>query len=158
MKFGWDWLLPGSSVPGHPRAPLSFHVPEQIAGTPLAHGARSALKFNSFWTVELEPGWSLLATHPANRDDLPFRLVTGLVDADRFNEVGVNFPAVWLDPDFSGVLPRGMPFAQCCAVPREAPELVFEAMSGERVAGYEALAGRIMAGPGVYRKGYRGKR
>jgi hypothetical protein len=158
MKFGWDWLLPGSSVPGHPRAPLSFHVPEQIAGSPLAHGARSALKFNSFWTVELEPGWSLLATHPASRDDLPFRLVTGLVDADRFNEVGVNFPAVWLDPDFSGVLPRGMPFAQCCAVPREAPELVFEAMSGERVAGYEALAGRIMAGPGVYRKGYRGKR
>jgi hypothetical protein len=56
------------------------------------------------------------------------------------------------------VLPRGT--AQHCAkgMPREAPELVFEAMSGERVAGYEALAGRIMAGPGVYRKGYRGKR
>lgn len=158
MKFSWDWALPGLTVPGHPRAPLSFHVPEQIAGSPLARGARSAVKFNSFWTVELEPGWSLLAMHPVNRDDLPFRLVTGVVDADRFNEVGINFPAVWLDESFAGVLPRGMPIAQCCAVPREAPALVFEPMSPGRVEGYESVAGKIMGGPGVYRKGYRSKR
>ena len=157
MKFSWDWALPELAVPGHPRAPLSFHVPEQVAGTPLAHGGQSALKFNSFWTVELEDGWSLLAMHPANRDDLPFRLVTGLVDADRFNEVGINFPAVWLDPGFGGVLPRGLPFAQCCLVPRAAPQLQFEAMSDDRVAGYEAVAAKIMAGPGAYRKGYRDK-
>ena len=143
---------------GHPRAPLSFHVPEQIAGSPLAHGARSAVKFNSFWTLELEPGWSLLAMHPTNRDDLPFRPVTGLVDADRFNDVGINFPAVWLDERFSGVLPRGMPVAQCCIVPRDEPELAFEAMTTADVADYGAVAGRIMGGPGVYRKGFRSKR
>jgi hypothetical protein len=158
MRFSWDWPLPEPSVQGHPRAPLSFHVADQIAGSPLAHGARSAVKFNSFWTIELEPGWSLLAMHPANRDDLPFRLVTGIVDADRFNDVGINFPAVWLDEQFSGVLPRGMPVAQCCVVPRDAPELLFEAMAPEDVAGYEAVAGRIMGGPGVYRKGFRSKR
>jgi hypothetical protein len=157
MRFSWDWPLPELAVPGHPRAPLSFHVPEQVAGSPLAHGAQSALKFNSFWTIELEAGWSLLAMHPANRDDLPFRTVTGIVDADRFNEVGINFPAVWLDAAFEGVLPRGTPIVQCAAVPREAPELVFEAMSDERVAGYGALADRIMAGPGIYRKTYRAK-
>jgi hypothetical protein len=157
-QFSWEWPLPALSVSNHPRAPLSFHVPEQIAGSPLARGAQSAVKFNSFWTIELEAGWSLLAMHPVNRDDLPFRLVTGLVDADRFNDVGINFPAVWLDPAFSGVLPKGMPIAQCCVVPREAPELVFEAMSDARVAGYDAVAGKIMAGPGVYRKGYRSKR
>lgn len=157
MKFSWDWPLPQSGVPGHPRAPLSFHVPEQIAGSPLAHGAQSALKFNSFWTIALEPGWSLLAMHPVNREDLPFRTVTGLVDADRFNEVGINFPAVWLDTGFDAVLPRGTPIAQCAVVPREAPQLVFEAMSGERIQGYGALADRIMAAPGVYRKNYRAK-
>ena len=157
-QFSWDWPLPALTVPGHPRAPLSFHVPEQIAGSPLAHGAQSAIKFNSFWTVELEPGWSLMAVHPVNRDDLPFRLVTGLVDADRFNDVGINFPAVWTDPGFAGVLLRGTPIAQCFAVSREVPTLTFEAMSGERVNRYEALAGKIMSGPGVYRKGYRGKR
>jgi len=158
MRFSWDWPLPELGVEGHPRAPLSFHVPEQLEGSPLARGAQSALKFNSFWTIELEPGWSLLAMHPVNRDDLPFRLATGLVDADRFNEVGINFPAVWLDPRWSGVLAKGTPVAQCCPVPREAPELVVEAMSGDRAAGYESLAGKIMAGPGVYRKGYRSKR
>ena len=157
MRFSWDWPLPALSVEGHPRAPLSFHVPEQIAGSPLAHGTRAALKFNSFWTVELEPGWSLLAMHPANREDLPFRTVTGLVDADRFNDVGINFPAVWIDPEFEGVLAKGTPVAQCCAVPKEAPELACEAMDAGRIAGYDALAAQIMAGPGVYRKGYRRK-
>jgi hypothetical protein len=157
-QFSWDWPLPALSVRNHPRAPLSFHVPEQIAGSPLAHGTQSAVKFNSFWTIELEPGWSLMAAHPINRDDLPFRLVTGLVDADRFNEVGINFPAVWIDPDFSGVLPRGTPIAQCYPVPREAPTLVCEPMSEARVRSYDALAAQIMDGPGVYRKGYRSKR
>ncbi len=157
MTFSWNWPLPALALQGHPRAPLSFHVPEQIAGSPLAHGTQAAVKFNSFWTIELEPGWSLLAMHPANRDDLPFRLVTGLVDADRFNEVGINFPAVWLDTDFTGVLAAGTPIAQCCAVPREAPALVFEPMADERVARYGELADKIMAAPGVYRKGYRDK-
>jgi hypothetical protein len=156
--FSWSWPLPALEVPGHPRAPLSFHVPEQIAGSPLAHGLHSAIKFNSFWTIELEPGWSLMAVHPINRNDLPFRLVTGLVDADRFNDVGINFPAVWTDAAFDGVLPRGTPIAQCYPVPRDAPVLVCEAMSDERRSRYDALATKIMAGPGVYRKNYRNKR
>jgi hypothetical protein len=157
MKFSWDWPLPELSVQGHPRAPLSFHIPEQLAGSPLAHGARSALKFNSFWTIELEAGWSLLAMHPINRDDLPFRTVTGIVDADRFNDVGINFPAVWVDEQFTGVLSKGTPIAQCCAVPREAPQLSFEAMSDARIDRYSDLANKVMAGPGVYRKGFRDK-
>ncbi|MEP6873247.1 MAG: hypothetical protein ABI887_02700 [Burkholderiales bacterium] len=157
-QFSWDWPLPTLATHQHPRAPLSFHVPEQLAGSPLAHGARSAIKFNSFWTIELDAGWSLMAVHPINRDDLPFRLVTGLVDADRFNEVGINFPAVWLDANFSGVLPRGTPIAQCYPVPRETPTLVCEPMSEARVRGHDALATQVMGGPGVYRKAFRSKR
>ena len=116
------------------------------------------IKFNSFWTIELGPGWSLMAVHPINRDDLPFRLVTGLVDADRFNEVGINFPAIWTEPGFAGVLPRGTPVAQCYAMPREAPTLLCEAMSQERLRRYEELSSQIMAGPGVYRRQHRSKR
>ena len=157
-QFRWDWPLPALTLHQHPRAPLSFHVPEQLAGSPLAHGARSAIKFNSFWTIELEPGWSLMCVHPVNRDDLPFRLVTGLVDADRFTDAGINFPAVWLDAGFAGMLRRGTPIAQCYAVPREPPTLSCEAMSAEQVERYGALATKIMAGPGVYRKAYRSKR
>ena len=156
-RFSWDWPLPPLSMPGHPRAPLSFHVPEQLVGSPQAHGGQSALKFNSFWTIELEPGCSLMAVHPVNRDDLPFRSLTGLVDADRFNEVGINFPARWTDPGFCGVLPRGMPVAQCFVVARTALALQCEPMSAAHIERYESLAAKIMGGPGVYRKGYRRK-
>ena len=157
-QFSWDWPLPALTVPSHPRAPLSFHVPEQLQGSPLAHGTRSAIKFNSFWTIALEPGWSLMAVHPVNRDDLPFRTVSGLVDADGFNDVGINFPAVWVDPAFSGTLPRGTPVAQCYAVPREPPTLVCEAMSEADLKRSDTLAAKIMAGPGVYRREHRRKR
>jgi hypothetical protein len=157
-RFEWHWPQPRLELQGHPRAPLSFHVAEQIEGSPLARGHQSAIKFNSFWTIELEAGWSLMATHPVNRDDLPFRLVTGLVDADRFHDVGINFPAVWTDTGFEGTLPRGTPIAQCYPVLREPPELRFEPMSAQHVRRYEALAAQLLAGPGVYRKGYRSKR
>ena len=74
----------------------------RTGATPFARG-EAAIKFNSFWTIELEPDWSLFATHPVNRDDLPFRTISGLVDADRFHDGGINFPAIWTRPDFSGV-------------------------------------------------------
>ena len=156
-RFSWDWALPPLTAHFHPRAPLNFHVPEQLLGTPLSHGTRSAIKFNSFWTIETEPGWSLMAVHPINRDDLPFRLVSGLVDTDRFNAVGINFPAVWIDDAFNGRLPRGTPVAQCFPVRREAPTLVCETMSDQRLQDHDALATQIMAGPGVYRRAYRRK-
>ena len=151
-RFDWDWRLPALSLSNHPRAPLSFHVPEQLVGSPLARGTHSVIKFNSFWTIELQAGWSLMAVHPVNRDDLPFRTITGLVEADSFFDVGINFPAVWTNATFNGTLPRGTPIAQCFAVPRTTPTLVCEAMDAQRVKRYEALANEIMAGPGVYRK------
>jgi hypothetical protein len=155
--FSWDWDIPEPATDGHPRAPLSFHVAEQLAGTPISNGL-AAVKFNSFWTIELEEGWSLFAMHPVNRLDLPFRLVTGIVDADRFYDTGINFPAVWEDPDFSGVLPKGTPVAQCFAVPRAPAELAFESFDAAHEAAYRKLTAGILAAPGVYRKQYRAKR
>lgn len=154
----WAWDVPAPLVHAHPRAPVSFHVPEQVEGTPLHRAGQTVVKFNSFWTVELEPGWSLFATHPANRDDLPFRTLTGLVDADRFSDVGILFPAIWTDPDFEGKLPRGTPVVQCFAVPRMAPELHVEPFSPDRARRYEEVAAALLSGPGVYRRRYRARR
>jgi hypothetical protein len=156
--LSWHWDVPTPSVHAHPRSPISFHVPEQAVGTPLHDPDKVLVKFNSFWTIELEPGWSLFATHPVNRADLPFRVVTGLVDADRFSDVGILFPAVWSDPGFSGTLPRGTPVAQCFAVPRVVPELVFETFSPERAARYDATAEALLSRPGVYRRRFRARR
>ncbi len=150
--FSWNWPLPALALQHQPRSPLSFHVAEQVAGSPLAQGAHSIIKFNSFWTIELDPGWSLMVVHPVNRDDLPFRLITGLVDADHFNGVGINFPARWTEPGFNGVLLRGTPVAQCYPVRRETTGLVCEAMDSAHLQRADALAQQIMAGPGVYRR------
>lgn len=151
-RFSWDWSLPDLQTENQPRTPLSFHVPEQLSGSPLGRVGQSAVKFNSFWTIETDTGWSVMAVHPVNRDDLPFRLVSGLVDTDSFHAVGINFPAVWTDLDFEGSLPRGMPIAQCFVVPRHPCELVCEALDADHTAAFDSVAEQIKAGPGVYRK------
>jgi hypothetical protein len=156
-EFAWDWDIPEPATSGHPRAPLSFHPPAQFPNAPFANG-RAAIKFNSFWTIELEPGWSLFATHPVNRDDLPFRLISGLVDADRFHDGGINFPAVWTNGFFSGVLPKGTAVAQCFAVPREPAQLVFESFDDPHRASYSKTVSDVLAAPNVYRKHFRARR
>jgi hypothetical protein len=156
--FSWAWDIPEPATPGHPRAPLSFHVPAQFPDAPFARDRHAAIKFNSFWTIELEPGWSLFATHPINRWDLPFRLISGLVDADLFHDGGINFPAIWTEPDYSGVLPKGAPVAQCFAVPREAPQLMFEAFDTPHQESYAKTVGDVLSTPGVYRKRFRARR
>ena len=133
-------------------------MPSQFKGTPFARNGQAAIKFNSFWTIELEPGWSLFATHPVNRDDLPFRLITGLVDADLFHDGGINFPAIWLEPDFSGVLPKGTPVAQVFAVPRNVPELEFESFDEPHQRAYEKTVAQVLESPNVYRKHFRARR
>ena len=130
--LSWDWDHPALTVEAHPRSPVSFHVPAQVAGTPFYDPEVAIVKFNSFWTIELEPGHSLFATHPVNRADLPFRLLTGVVDCDRFTDVGILFPAVWTDANFEGVLPRGTPIAQCFPIVREALDASIPAVLGGR--------------------------
>ncbi len=157
--FDWDWDLPVLTTEGCPHSPVSFHAPAQVSGTPFfGDGKLSVLKFNSFWTIELEPGWSLYATHPINRDDLPFRLFSGLVDSDRFTDAGINFPAAWVKPDFTGVLLKGSPVAQCFAVPRLPLELTIEGFTKEKAENYSHTVAKVLATPGVYRKQYRAKR
>lgn len=156
--LSWDWDRPPLSVDLHPISPISFHVPEQTIGTPFFKSDVAIVKFNSFWTIELEPGWSLFATHPINRGDLPFRLLTGLVDCDRFSVVGVLFPARWTNPGFEGVLPRGTPIAQCFPVAREALELRCEAFTPDDAKRYDDTANALLAKPGVYRKRFRARR
>jgi len=156
--LSWDWRQPELAVAAHPRSPISFHVPAQVTGTPLFNPDTVIVKFNSFWTIELEAGHSLFATHPVNRPDLPFRLLTGLVDCDRFTDVGVLFPAVWTRPDFEGTLARGTPVAQCFPVSREVLDLHCEAMSPDTMQRYDQTAAALLSRPGVYRRRFRARR
>lgn len=157
-RFNWDFDLPPLSIEAHPRSPLSFHVAAQAEGAPFHEANRAFVKFNSFWTIELPPGLSLFAAHPVNRWDLPFRTLSGLVDSDRFHDVGVLFPAAWVDPGFRGVLRAGTPVAQCFAVAREALDLAYEPMSPAQRGAYEETAVALLDKPGVYRRRFRARR
>lgn len=73
------------------------------------------------WAPKLPKGWSVLITHPANRLDLPFVTLTGIVDADSFSSVdpnGANLP-FFLYENFEGIIPAGTPMYQIIPFKRE---------------------------------------
>ncbi len=156
--FSWNWNMPPLLQSRITRAPVSFHLGEQVTGTPLADSDALTVKFNNFWTIETPPGHSLLITHPLNRSDLPFRTVAGIVDCDRYDHGFVHFPAQWTDHTFTGTLHRGTPVAQCFVLPRSATELVFETLRGEHAEIQRETHDAIAAEAGGYRRHYRARR
>lgn len=155
QKVTWDWdppVLPQTLIP---RSPIGLHVPEQIQGAPFEMAAGLVLKFMNFWTIEVPKGWSVLCAHPLNRPDLPFQTLSGVVDCDAFKDGYVHFPALWTDPDFSGVLPRGTPVAQIMAFPRTGQDMVVETLSDDQIMENKATKQAVSEKRGVYRKSYR---
>lgn len=154
-SFEWDWELGPSSLGGYTRSPLTFHLGEQLTGAPFADPESAAIKFTNYWTIETPPGSALLVTHPFNREDLPFRTLTGLVDTDRYKDGCIQFPALWRDPDFVGVLERGLPVAQCVPVSREALTLEFGELVGDAARDFMDTMEAVNAEPGAYRRRFR---
>lgn len=71
------------------------------------------------WSPKLPKGYSALYTHPLNRDDLPFRSMSGIVDADKhFFESTGNHP-FFIKKDFEGVIPKGTPMYQIIPFKRD---------------------------------------
>jgi len=152
----WDNdTLPAGGSLGFARSPIAFHGPHQVSGTPLFEPDRFLIKFHNLWTIEAPEGYALFFTHPVNRFDLPFTTLSGLVDCDRYHDNWIHFPAHWHDMNFSGVLPRGTPIAQCLAVKRErwvAHTAPFTAEETQRV---HELTKAIIREPGLYRRKFR---
>jgi hypothetical protein len=72
------------------------------------------------WFPELPFGYSCIITQPFNHDDLPFKTLTGIVDADGFthSESGSNLPFL-LKENFSGMIKKGTPMYQIIPFKRE---------------------------------------
>jgi hypothetical protein len=154
-RFDWSWDPGVSSFGRYLRSPLSFHFAEQLEGVPFGRPDEAVIKFTNYWTIETEPGWSLLVTHPFNREDLPFRTLAGLVDTDRYRAGCIQFPALWTDPDFEGVLARGTPVAQCVPVPRRGIELELGTLEGEEAEAFLEVQEAVNTEPGTYRRRFR---
>lgn len=157
-EISWAWdLPPGEGVPV-PLAPIGLYLSDQLVGTPFHVPDQTAFRFMNFWTIECALGVSLLCTHPVNRFDLPFRTLSGVVDCDSYKDGLVHFPAIWTDPEFDGVVPRGTPIAQCVPFHRESLQLQSDILSGERLDNFTAIQDAEIDEPNLYRKLFRAPR
>jgi hypothetical protein len=153
--LSWDMDLPVSSANAYTRSPLSLHHESQIAGTPFHEAGRMAVKFHNYWTIEAPEGYSILFTHPVNRQDLPFTTLTGMVDCDRYVDNRIHFPAYWHDHSFAGVLPKGTPIVQCIPVKRTSWQTKIEPLTEEATERLRELALAVSTEPGTYRRDFR---
>ena len=154
-EIAWDWNPPILEDALISRAPVGLHVPEQASGAPFRLRTNAVVKFMNFWTLEVPPGWSLLFTHPLNREDLPFRSLSGVVDCDLFRDGYVHFPALWTDPGFEGTLPRGTPVAQVFPLPREGLVLDVAELDEAGIARNREVQRALAENRGIYRKHFR---
>lgn len=71
---------------------VDWHRNEQTYSMPRSNSNHfEVFKWIFDWHIQTPKGYSCLYTHPLNRDDLPFRTFTGVVDSDMYPE-SVHFP------------------------------------------------------------------
>lgn len=75
------------------------------------------LKWQTYWGIKTDDGYSTLFTHPFHRSDLPFQSVTAIVDTDKF--ATRNPYALFIKRGFKGIIPRGTPMMQVIPFKRE---------------------------------------
>jgi len=98
---------------------IENHNPDQVSNSkcPAPHKDQPPMKWMNYWGIKCPPGYSLLFMPPLNRPDPRFTVFSGLVDADGYGEF-INFPFVWNEPNFHGIIPAGTPLVQVIPVKR----------------------------------------
>lgn len=154
-EIAWDNEIPPGGTLDFPRSPIAFHDSGQVAGTPLFESDRLLVKFLNPWTIEAPEGYSIFFTHPVNRFDLPFTTLSGLVDCDAYVHNWIHFPAHWHDTNFTGVLPKGTPIAQCIPVKREGWVAQTSSFTADEARQVHELRNEIKRQSGLYRQKFR---
>lgn len=97
---------------------IGFHSQKQfetLKNDPSFH--KHALKLNTFFGIRTESGYSSWITHPIGRNDLPFRMLDGIIDTDKYT---ARFPyGMFVKKGFSGVIKAGTPLIQVIPFRRE---------------------------------------
>jgi hypothetical protein len=73
--------------------------------------------WNTQWEPQTPKGYSTIYFHPANRFDLPFQSLTGIIDTDKWS---INGPLPFLiKKGFEGIIPAGTPIYQMIFIKRD---------------------------------------
>lgn len=101
------------------RPMIENHHAEQVTNDkcPAPHKDKPPMKWINHWAIKCPPGYSLLFMPPLNRPDPRFTVFSGMVDADGYFEF-INFPFIWNEPGFHGIIPAGTPLVQVIPVKR----------------------------------------
>ena len=145
--------VPGGAFASYPRSPIDFHDRNQVAGRPAFDDDRFIIKFNNFWTIELPPGYSLFIRIRSTGPIYRYVTLTGLVDADRFSDNFIHFPARWRDPRIQRRSRRARRSRQCLPVKRENSVSATAPITGE--ASEQLATAGLMAGTVSYRRRFR---
>lgn len=96
------------------------HSLDQAPGLPTPLGASpNILKWRPGWRVSTPPGYSCLFTHPMNHIDLPFVVLSGVVDTDSYG-LGVEIPFKLLETTSElTIIEKGTPICQIVPFKRE---------------------------------------
>ena len=103
-----------------PEYPIIAERPLELLGKiPVPVGFSKDIFFNwpRVWNPVLPKGYSSIITHPLNRDDLPFKCASGIIDSDRYFSPGkVGF---FIKEGFTGLIPKGTPMYQIIPFKKE---------------------------------------
>jgi hypothetical protein len=98
--------------------PVDQRPAETLGNYPIPIGHSGSLfRWTTDWKVTTPDGYSLLATHPFNRYDLPFTTIGGVIDTDKHpNHLSIPF---FLKDGFEGIIEKGTPIIQIIPIKRE---------------------------------------
>jgi len=96
---------------------IQFHDLKQLQDYPLFKD-QDAPKFMNPWGIKTPKGYScLFINHMHNKNNI-FTILEGIVDTDTYN-APVNFPFIFNDPNFTGLIPAGTPIVQVIPFKRD---------------------------------------
>lgn len=106
----FQWMVSGDIV--------AMHGSKEHPGFPIPEGYSSRVfTWIGQYIVKTPKGYSCLFMHPSNVFDLPFRVLSGVVDTDK-HPMAVDSPFI-IKKDFTGIIPAGTPVCQIIPFKRE---------------------------------------
>jgi hypothetical protein len=98
--------------------PIKTHDPVSTSGyQSMFEFHEMSMKWQTYWGVKTDEGYSTLFIHPFHRTDLPFYSITAIVDTDKFPTRDPY--AFFIKKGFKGVIHRGTPMLQVIPFKRE---------------------------------------
>lgn len=97
---------------------IQFHDRSQVGNFDISENYRVIPKWKNPWSIKTQRGYSSLIIPPLNRDDVPVEIFAGIVDTDTFYSP-INFPFLFKEDSFVGLIPAGTPIAQVIPFKRE---------------------------------------